>query len=111
MIITIMSFFSIIPLWFATVLLYLASPKQRYLATPINKPAAYVAATLLTATGFILLTLQFPLVSAALATLVVLMSSLVSVTLLSGYPIKRFYCTSAMVFVVALLLGGIANVA
>ncbi|NKC21492.1 hypothetical protein [Pseudoalteromonas galatheae] len=111
MIITIMSFFSIIPFWFAAVLLYLASPKQRFLATPISKLAAYPVAILLNLSGLVILTVQYPLVSAMLAALVILMFSLVSVTLLSGYPIKRFYLSSTLVFLLSLFVGGISYVA
>lgn len=111
MIITIMSFFSIIPFWFAAVLLYLASPKQRFLASSISKLAAYPLATILILSGLAVLTVQYPLVSAMLAALVILMFSLVSVTLLSGYSIKRFYLSSTLVFLLSLFVGGISYVA
>ncbi|MDW7549150.1 hypothetical protein J8Z24_18655 [Pseudoalteromonas sp. SCSIO 43201] len=111
MIISIMSFFSIIPIWFATTLLYFASPKQRYLATSLKRSPSYAIAALLIFSGFYILTLQFPIVSAMLAVVVVLMSSLVSVTLLSAYPKRRFYLAATMVCAFSLLLGGIAYVA
>ncbi len=111
MIITIMSLFSIIPFWFTAVLLYLASPKQRFLASSIHKPTAYSMALVLVLSGVIILTLQYPIISAMLASLVLIMFSLVSVTLISGYSVKRLYLCSTLVFLLSLFFGGISYVA
>ncbi|KZN31410.1 hypothetical protein N483_06235 [Pseudoalteromonas luteoviolacea NCIMB 1944] len=106
-----MSFLAIIPIWIASLLLYLSSPKQRLLANPINKWLGYLVALALYLLANALFAHTFPLVSALLASLVVLMLGLVSVTILSGKSRRLFMTTSVLLIVLCSTVGGFVYVA
>ncbi|MDK1289363.1 hypothetical protein [Pseudoalteromonas umbrosa] len=106
-----MSFLAIIPIWTASLLLYLSSPKQRLLKQPLNKLMGYIVATILYTVANILFALAFPLVSALLASLVVLMLGLVSVTILAGKSKHLFISVSILLVVLCTTVGGTLYVA
>lgn len=106
-----MSFLAIIPIWAASILLYLSSPKQRLMAKPLNKPVGYLSAIALYVVANGLFANTFPLVSALLASIVVLMLGLVSVTILSGKSKRLFMSVSVLLVVLCTTVGGTIYVA
>ncbi|AOT09115.1 hypothetical protein [Pseudoalteromonas luteoviolacea] len=106
-----MSFLAIIPIWAASLLLYLSSPKQRLMDKPLNKAVGYLIALALYVVANALFAHAFPLVSALLASLVVLMLGLVSVTILSGKSIRLFMSVSILLVVLCTTIGGTLYVA
>ncbi|MEI5637653.1 MULTISPECIES: hypothetical protein [unclassified Pseudoalteromonas] len=110
MIITLMSFFVLIPVWFAVTALYASSPKQIILQQPLSKSVSYSLTLPLTVLAVVLLSFEFDWVSAVLAILVMTMAFGVAVTLICGYSKKRYTVASSLLITSALLIGGLQHV-
>ena len=106
-----MSLLAIIPIWIASMLLYLASPKQYLLNKPLPKWPSYFMALGLYVFANMLFVQTYPLVSALLASFVVLMMGLVSVTVLAGKSKRLFVTTSMLLLIICSTVGGINYVA
>ncbi|OCQ19831.1 hypothetical protein A7985_18145 [Pseudoalteromonas luteoviolacea] len=106
-----MSLLAIIPVWVASLLLYLASPKQYLLSKPLPKWLSYLAALCLYVCVNVLFAQRYPIVSASLASFVVLMMGLVGVTILAGKSKRLFMITSVLLLTICSTVGGIIYVA
>lgn len=85
-----MEFFALIPIWIAVSACYLSSSRQKVVSAPINKQAAYSIATCLTVLAVLVISVDYPFLSAALACLVIVMCFLPIVAIVGAYGEKRF---------------------
>ncbi|KZN36961.1 hypothetical protein N480_17000 [Pseudoalteromonas luteoviolacea S2607] len=106
-----MSLLAIIPIWVASLLLYLASPKQYLINKPAPKWLSYLLALCLYGFANALFAQSYPMVSALLASFVVLMMGLVGVTILAGKSKRLFMTTSILLLTICSTVGGIIHVA
>lgn len=106
-----MSFFALIPIWFAVSALYVSNPKQTLLQHSLSKRVSYSVTLALIVLAGVLLSFEFDWVSAVLATSVMTMAFGVAVTLICGYSKKRYAIVSSLLVTTALLLGGLQHVA
>jgi len=85
-----MEFFALIPIWIAASACYLSSNRQKVVNAPLNKKAAYSIASCLTVLAVLVISIDYPFLSAALACLVIVMCFLPIVAIAGAYGEKRF---------------------
>ena len=94
-----MEFLALIPVWIAVSICYMASNRQNVIGKPINKTIGYSCSSVLVVLAISLMSMTYPMLSAMLASLVMLMCFLPIVAITGAYGEKRFTQVSGFILV------------
>ena len=108
-----MEFFAHIPLWIAVSVCYLSSNRQKVVSAPLEKRTAFSVASCLIALAVLVVSIDYPFLSAALACLVIVMCFLPIIAITGAYGEKRFTQATGFIFLFSMtfaaLNGGISG--
>ena len=100
-----MGFFSFIPAWIACGLLYGSSKRQGLFAKPINKTIALLMSLILLSISVWLISYRFPVTSAMLAGLMLIMTFLPLLTIVSAYGRQKIINLTGVICLSSVFFG------